>query len=98
MPGQLSAAFSTLSPSLSASQASPWPSPSVSRWSGLAMVGQLSQALPTPSPSPSAWSRLATKGQLSKPSDLPSPSASSVYDSVFPASVSREHRRQEQAP
>ena len=42
MLGQLSDSFAIPSASISGSQASPIPSPSVSSWPGLAVVGQLS--------------------------------------------------------
>src|SRR5690554_834704 len=45
--GQLSASFSTPSPSMSLSQASPTPFPSRSDWLGLALSGQLSHGWPT---------------------------------------------------
>src|SRR5437773_2708656 len=71
------------------SQASPIPSPSVSFWSALAVVGQLPAPLGTPSPSisgshaspipsksVSVWSVLAVLGQLSSAFGIPSPSVS----------------------
>src|SRR5438046_1741517 len=75
------------------SQASPTPSPLVSFWSGLKVVGQLSQASPTPSPSASVWAGLGVLGQLSCESMMPSMSASPwAYDVVTGASTSARLR------
>lgn len=53
------------SPSMSRSQASPFPFPSVSRWSLFETLGQLSQASPYESLSEFCWSLLGTRRQLS---------------------------------
>ena len=86
LDGQLSASLRIPSPSISGSQASPIPSPSVSSWPGLAVVGQLSLRPVTPSLSGSFWlsahpsastcAPCGVSGHRSTGSFTPSPSAS----------------------
>jgi len=60
------------------SQASPTLSPSVSAWLVFATDRQLSHTSPTWSPSASAWLGFGVSGQLSMASGIPSPSRSAV--------------------